>query len=105
VAAKDGDDGTGRRPCGVGWRRPRTGTTAPGMGYVGQAGGSAGRCEGRRRSGPASNGDDDIEGRPAQARVATLGAEAAAQNKKMKPSQSELCGAQGERSSTLLQFF
>jgi hypothetical protein len=68
AAAGDGNNGTG-----------------PGGARVG-----GGRCH----SGPAGDGDDDVKGRPAQAR-----------NEKTNLSQNELCGVRGGRSSTLLQFF
>jgi hypothetical protein len=59
----------------------------------------------RRRSGPASDRDDDAEGGPT--RAATLGAEttAAARNEKMNRSRSELCDAWEERSRALVQIF
>jgi hypothetical protein len=62
---------------------------------------------GRQWLGPVGDGDDSAEGRPARALVAALGAEAtaAAWNKKMKLSQSEMCGVQGETSSVLLRKF
>jgi hypothetical protein len=51
----------------------------------------------------ANNGDEGIEGGPARAMA--LGAEAAAQNEKLNRSGCELCGAQGERSTALVQNF
>jgi hypothetical protein len=76
---------------GQGWRRRRQG-----RGHLSVGGG-------RRLSGPAGDGDEGAEGRPAQA--AALGAKAAAAtawNKKSSQSRSELCGTWGERSSALV---
>jgi hypothetical protein len=83
TVARDGDDGV------------RGGATSASGGV--RVGG------GRRLSGPAGDGDEGAEGRPAQA--AALGAKAAAAtawNKKSSQSRSELCGTWGERSSALV---
>jgi hypothetical protein len=116
AVVEDGDDGTSHGPCGAGRRRPGTGMTASIVGCAGRTGSGrrwgrwhqargrlkAKRHEGRRWSGLAGDGDDRAEGKPARAWATALGADTASRNKKMKLSQSKLCGMRGERSSALL---
>jgi hypothetical protein len=90
AAAEDGDDGAKHGPCGAGRWQHGMGTMALSVGCAGRVGGSRGwgrrrrawgrlrveQRKGQRRSRPAGDGDDGVEGRPARVRAAALGAKA-----------------------------